>query len=199
MSGFIEQRLLEKAAEGTQGGPTWATRQVGLSNGVVRRNASRSRPLYRYVILFNNLLDSDHAEVLAAFNATRGGAYGFRLRDPREHSVTDMAFAVGTGSSQTAQLAITYAWGPESVVRPIRKPVAGVVIKANGVVLPGATVNTTTGIATFTATAGHVITWSGEFDVPVRFETDNLAWDYARAAQGLVLSTDIPLIEDLSA
>lgn len=196
---FIEQRLLEKAAEGTQGGPTWATRQVALSNGMVRRNASRSRPLYRYVILFNNLLDDDHAEVLAAFNATRGGAYGFRLRDPREHSAVDVAFATGTGALQTAQLVLTYSWGSEQVVRPIRKPVAGVVIKANGVVLPDASVDTTTGIATFTAPAGETVTWSGEFDVPVRFETDQLAWDYARAAQGFVLSADIPLVEDLSA
>lgn len=195
---FIEQRLLERAAQGTQGGPTWATRQVALANGIVRRNASRSRPLYRYVILFNNLLEDHHAEVLAAFNATRGGAFGFRLRDPREHTANNAPFATGTGASQTAQLALRYAWGPEAVVRPIRKPVAGVVVRANGVVIP-ATVDTTTGLATFTAPAGQSVTWSGQFDVPVRFETDQLSWDYGRWAQGLVLSADIPLVEDLSA
>lgn len=83
-------------------------------------------------------------------------------------------------------------------MRPIRKPVAGVVVRANGVVIP-ATVDTTTGLATFTAPAGQSVTWSGQFDVPVRFETDQLSWDYGRWAQGLVLSADIPLVEDLSA
>lgn len=196
---FIEQRLLDRLALGTQGGPTWATRQVALANGIVRRNASRSRPLYRYAILYQNLLPADHAAVLAAFNACRGGAFGFRLRDPAENAVVDQAFATGTGASQTVQLAITYTWGTQQIVRPIRKPNAGVVIRANGVVLSGATVDTTTGLATFTAPAGQTVTWTGSFDVPVRFETDQLIWQFDRAASSLILSADAPLIEDLSA
>ena len=32
----------------------------------------------------------------------------------------------------------------------------------------------TTGEVEFTASAGDAITWSGEFDVPVRFESDRL-------------------------
>lgn len=196
---FIEQRLLDRLAIGTQGGPTWATRQVALSNGIVRRNAQRSRPLYRYAILYQNLLPDQHKAVLDAFNACRGGAYGFRLRDPSENSVVDQPFATGTGSAQTAQLVRTYTWGPEQVVRPIRKPVAGVVIRANGVILPGATVNTTTGVASFTAPTGHSVTWTGSFDVPVRFENDQLIAEFSRAADSLILSADVPLIEDLSA
>lgn len=195
---FIEQRLLDRLAIGTQGGATWRTREVPLSNGIVRRNASRSRPLYRYAILYQNLLPAQHKAVLDAFNACRGAAYGFRLRDPAEFSVVDQPIGVGTGSSQTLQLVKTYTWGPEQVVRPIRKPVAGVVIKANGTPIT-ASVDTTTGLATFTAPAGHSITWSGEFDVPVRFESDQLISTYDRAAQSLILSADVPLVEDLSA
>lgn len=195
---FIEQRLLDKLALGTQGGPTWATRQVELANGVVRRNASRSRPQYRYAILYQNLSPADHKAVIDAFNACRGAAFGFRLRDPAENTVTAMDFAIGTGASQSVQLSITYVWGAQSIVRPIRKPNAGVVITANGTPI-SATVDTTTGIATFTATAGHVIRWSGTFDVPVRFEADQMIWDFDRAANSLILSADVPLVEDFAA
>jgi len=195
---FIEQRLLDKLAIGTQGGPTWATRAVSLANGIVRRNATRSRPMYRFAILYQNLLPADHKAVLDAFNAARGGAFGFRLRDPSENTATAMAFAIGTGAPQTAQLSLTYAWGAQSVVRPIRKPNAGVVVTANNVPIT-ATVDTTTGLATFTAAAASIVRWSGPFDVPVRFESDQLIWEFNRAANSLILSADAPLVEDFSA
>ena len=195
---FIELRLLDRLAIGTQGGPTWSTRQVALASGIVRRNAQRSRPLYRFAILYQNLMPDQHRAVRDAFNACRGGAFGFRLRDPSDFEATAEAFAIGTGASQTVQLTKSYAWGPESVARPIRKPNAGVVITANGTPI-AATVNTTTGMATFTAPATHIIRWTGTFDVPVRFEADEQIWSFNRAAQSLVLSADMPLIEDLSA
>jgi uncharacterized protein (TIGR02217 family) len=195
---FIEQRLLDRLALGTQGGPTWSTRVVGLANGITRRNASRSRPLYRFAILYQNLLPAQHKAVLDAFNACRGGAFGFRLRDPSDFEATAEVFATGTGASQTAQLVKSYTWGTETVARPIRKPNAGVTVTANGTPI-SATVDTTTGIATFTAPAGHIVRWTGTFDVPVRFEADQLISEFNRAAQSLILSADVPLIEDLSA
>lgn len=196
---FIEQRLLDRLAIGTQGGPTWSTRQVPLASGIVRRNAQRSRPLYRYSVLYQNLEPQYYQAVIDAFNACRGGAYGFRLRDPIDFDAVDEPFAIGTGSSQTVQLIKSYPWGAESVARPIRKPNAGVVIKANGVVLAGATVSTSTGLATFTAPAGQSVTWSGTFDVPVRFESDQLIGSFDRSSNAVILSADVPLVEDLSA
>lgn len=196
---FIEQRLLDRLAIGTQGGPTWSTRQVALASGIVRRNAQRSRPLYRFAILYQNLLPDQHKAVRDAFNACRGGAFGFRLRDPSDFEAFDEPIAVGTGASQTVQLVKSYTWATQSVARPIRKPNPGAVIRANGVVLVGASVNTTNGMATFTAPAGQAVTWTGTFDVPVRFEADEQIWSFDRAAQSLVLSADMPLVEDLSA
>ena len=199
---FIETRLLDRLAIGTQGGPTWSTRQVALASGIVRRNAQRSRPLHRYAILYQNMLPEQHKAVLDAFNACRGGVFGFRLRDPSEWQAVNQVIATGTGDMQEAQLAISYTFGAggtmQSLVRPIRKPVAGVVIRANNVVI-GATVDTTTGMATFTAPVGQTVTWTGEFDVPVRFESDQLISEFNRAANGLILSADVPLVEDLSA
>lgn len=200
---FIEALLLDRLGLGTQGGPTWSTRTVALKSGIVRRNAERSRPLHRYVVLYQNLTPEQHRGVLDAFNACRGGVFGFRLRDLTDYQAADVAFAVGTGAPQTAQLSVSYSFGVggtvQSVVRPIRKPVAGAVIRANGVALPAATVDTTTGMASFTAPAGQIVTWSGEFDVPVRFEADEFISSWDRAAQALVLSADVPLVEDLSA
>jgi uncharacterized protein (TIGR02217 family) len=195
---FIEQRLLDRLAVGTQGGPTWSTRQVALASGIVRRNAQRSRPLYRYAVLYANLLPEHYLPLLYAFNASRGGAFGFRLRDPVDFEALNEAFATGTGVSQTAQLVKSYAWGPQVVARPIRKPNAGVVVTANGTPI-AASVDTTTGLATFTAPVGQTVRWSGTFDVPVRFESDQLITSFDRSAQAVILSADVPLVEVLDA
>ena len=63
-------------------------------------------------------------------------------------------------------------------MRLIRKPVVGTVLVAkNDVAAPtGWTLDSTTGLITFTTApaAGVVVTAGYEFDVPVRFEKDEL-------------------------
>ena len=62
-----------------------------------------------------------------------------------------------------------------------------------------ATVDYSTGIATFTATASAVIRWSGEFDIPMMFRDDALPLQaISRNADGLMLAGDVALEEDLS-
>lgn len=197
---FIEARLLECVTFGTTGGPTWLTRKVGLKSGVIRRNAMRSRPLYRYTFVYRNLAPEMHQEVIDAFNACMGGAYSFRVKDWADFEAADEEFSVlGTGAPQTLQLTKAYTFGARTVFRPIRKPVAGtVIIKANDVPI-AATVDPTTGLATFTAAGASVLSWEGEFDVPVMFDDDELQFSGDdKGADGLFLTSDVSLTEDIS-
>lgn len=195
---FIETRLLDCVSYGTQGGPTWATRRVSLRSGIVRRNAQRSRPLYRFVVLYQHLKPADHQEVINAFNACRAGVFAFRLKDWSDFEATNELVGVGTGSPQSIQLAKLYEFGTQNISRPIRKPVTAV-LTDDGAPL-AASVNMTTGVATFTASVGGIVRWSGEFDVPVMFEQDELLFDAVnRSRAGLLLTADVGLEEDLSA
>lgn len=195
---FIEERLLDCVSYGTSGGPTWRTRRISLNSGVVRRNAMRSRPLYRFSVLYKNLDPLGHKAVYDAFNACMGGLHSFRLKDWHDFEAVDEQFALATGSSQTVQLTKTYSFGAQSLARPIRKPVSGTVtLKHNGTPFSPTSVDYTTGLVTFTTTAGHVVSWSGEFDVPVMFEEDELPFSGEdRGAAGLFLSGDVMLVED---
>ncbi len=88
--------------------------------------------------------------------------------------------------------------GSQSTVRPIVKPVAGsVTVYANGVAKAG-TLDTTTGLFMPTSawTAADVVTWTGEFDVPVTFASDELIFDYNNFQ---ALTSNIELEEDFSA
>lgn len=195
---FIEERLLDCVTYGTQGGPTWLTRRVALNSGITRRNPRRARPLYEFSVIFRNLEPDGHREVINAFNACMGGVHSFRLKDWSDFEAADELFDdLGTGAPQTLQLIKTYIFGPQGIVRPIRKPVDGtVVVTANGSPI-ASTVDTTTGEVTFTAANGAVLRWSGEFDVPVMFADDKMAFSFDnRGAAGLFLTADVTLTED---
>jgi uncharacterized protein (TIGR02217 family) len=199
---FLDARLLDCVAYGTQGGPSWSTRRIGLRSGKTRRNPRRSLPLYKFAIVYRNLLPGNHRDVIAAFNACMAGVHSFRLKDWSDFEADDELFPVlGTGAPQTLQLIKTYSFGGASVARVITKPVAGtVVITGDDVEIPGATIDTDTGQATFTAGSGDVLRWSGEFDVPVFFTDDELSFSFAdRNAEGLFLTADVALEEDTDA
>jgi uncharacterized protein (TIGR02217 family) len=139
-------------------------------------------------------------EVVNAFNACFGGVYAFRLKDWADFEATNELLPVlGTGSPQTVQLIKVYEFGDRNVVRNIRKPVEDtVIITDDGVEIPAA-VDYTTGMATFTASNGGILRWSGEFDVPVMFEDDSLSFSGDdKGADGLFLTSDVSLMEDLS-
>ena len=91
----------------------------------------------------------------------------------------------------------TYISGSNSYVREIKKPVTGTVkIYLNAVLQSsGYTLDTTTGIVTFTTAPANTVVVSAdfEFDVPVRFDTDALA---VRAdGPGLFVWDAIPIVE----
>ena len=77
-------------------------------------------------------------------------------------------------------------------VRTIKKPVSATVYQA-GVPKAG-TLDTTTGLFTPTTnwTAGQPLTWTGPFDVAVRFSNDSLpaTWDNYQ-----VRTVDVELVE----
>jgi uncharacterized protein (TIGR02217 family) len=112
-------------------------------------------------------------------------------------TATDQIIGTGNGSTTTFALTKTYASGAQSWARAIIKPVAGTVtVSLNGVAQSsGWSVDTTTGIVTFAVppVAGAVIRAGYEFDVPVRFDTDELPVTLDIERTGSIPS--IPLIE----
>ena len=193
---FNETRLLDCVAYGSQFGREFKTRIVTLRSGYERRNAEWSMPLGRYSILYLAINPADHATVRAAHMACMGAAIPFRFKDWTDFEATNEVIGTATGSPQTLQLIKTYTFGPLTLERDIVKPVDGTVaLYADGISI-GVSVDETTGIVSFVADNGAEITWTGEFDVPVRFERDRLDFDpAAKTADGFLLTGDVDLIE----
>ena len=126
--------------------------------------------------------------------ACLGSAIGFLFKDWVDYQATAEVIGTGAGVEQDLQLTKTYTFGGISLVRNIYKPVSGTVqLYENGSPV-GSVIDYETGIATVTATG--TITWTGEFDVPVRFESDRLDYDpVAKRTGGYILTSDVDLIE----
>lgn len=198
---FIETRLLDCVAYGTEGGPTWATRRVPLRSGIVRRNPRRSQPIYVFSLIYQNLRPEHYDDVIAAFNACRGGVDSFRLKDWSDfRGVNELLPVLGTGSPQTVQLVKAYAFGTNAVARRIRKPVTSTAsLTANGSPI-SSVVNYTNGMATYTAPLNAVVRASFEFDVPVMFSDDALPFQAVnRGEYGLVMTANVGIEEDIDA
>jgi uncharacterized protein (TIGR02217 family) len=207
---FHEVRFPLDVSLGSRGGPQRRTDIVTLASGREHRNARLMHSRRRYDAgLGVRTLDALHA-VLAFFEERRGRLYGFRFRDRVDWkscppslapAATDQRLGIGDGTTAEFQLVKTYGAAHAPYARPIAKPVAGTVrVAVDGVELaagPAFACDTTTGRITFAATAvpppGADITAGFEFDVPVRFEADDLGIDLSAFAAGAV--PKIPLIE----
>ena len=203
---FHEVRFPDNISRGARGGPERRTQVVELASGDEERNASWANSRRRYDVAYGIRRADDLASVVSFFEARNGRLHGFRYKDWADYksalpsqaiTATDQQIGTGTGSLQTFQLAKRYTSGAQTWVRTIAKPVAGTIRVALGMAeqLSGWTVDTTTGVVTFTtAPAGGVIVRAGfEFDVPVRFDSDTL--DVTLDFERLGSITAIPLLE----
>lgn len=204
MAAFHEVRFPEVISKGSAGGPSRRTDIVTLVSGFEERNAAQQHSRRRYDAALGVRDLDDLNAIIDFWEARYGQLYGFRWKDwseykscrpTRARQPTDQPVATGDGETTVFQLTKTYASGPTAYVRPIRKPVAGTLAIAIDAVpvLSGWSVDTTTGLVTFAAAPadGAAITAGYEFDVPVRFEADQLSISLTNFRLGSLPSIDI--------
>lgn len=208
---FIETpRFPDNMAYGSRGGPVYSTAVTVVQSGFEQRNTLWAQARHEYDASFAIKSRADIEAVRDFFNAMRGRFHGFRFKDffdftsaADNGTPTDTDQSIGTGDAAEVdfQLVKNYIKGTETLVRDIKKPVTGtVVVAVNGSPItegPGAgefQVDTTTGIITFgTAPAGAAAITAGyEFDVPVRFDSDDMPVVYDAFD---VQSASIPIVE----
>lgn len=155
---------------------------ITTHNGDEERLMEWLDPLRSYDITPMIKDQTDLDTVLAFFRGRKGAENSFRFRDPIDNTVTTQQIGTGDGSTQTFQLYQVYSTGISgdtyTPIRIITKPVSGTVtILVNDVVqASGWAIDYATGVLTFTGVPnpGDTIKWSGTFDVPVRFQTEEL-------------------------
>ncbi len=209
-SGFHEVRFPSDVALGASGGPVRRNEIISLGSGFEHRNAKWQDAKRRYDAGFGIRTVDDLHDVIGFFEERQGSLYGFRFHDPVDWksckpSITvsdiDQLIATGDGTTTVFQLIKIYGGGVAPYVRTVSKPVAGSVQVAvdgqPGVVGTDFTIDHTCGEVTFLPSAipgaGAQITAGYEFDVPVRFDLDQLTVNLNAFEAGEIPS--IPLVE----
>lgn len=198
MSSFHDVSFPLPLAFGASGGPVRQTEIITLANGHEQRNTAQANSRRRYDAGVGVKSLEDMQTLIAFFEARRGQLYGFRFRDPMDHKA-DGEIGIGDGQTTEFQLSKTYADAAGSWQRTITKPKPGTLVINLGVVpTPSFNIDNFTGMVVFdTAPAGGaVITATFEFDVPVRFDTEQLTTSLESFGAGGAVN--VPLIEVLA-
>ena len=188
---FVEVQFPTDISYGATGGPVFLTDVVTTVSGHEQRNSKWSQARARYNVASGVKTEAQWQALIAFFRARRGKAVGFRFKDFSDYlAVNQPLISLGDDEYQMVK---RYVSGSVVSERVITKPVAGTVkLYRNSLLqVSGWSVDTTTGIIT-TALTG-TLTVDYEFDVPVRFDTDELALSMDSYNAGSW--NNIPLIE----
>lgn len=182
---FTETRLNIGYDFGAVGGPQFETSAIIDGGGKESRVIGWSDPLGSWQLGDRNLKRSE-LDYFLAFHKSRKGSYqGFRFKDWSDYKI-DQVIGTGNGSETQFPLFKTYTVGAYSVRRRITKPVSGLKVFLDDVEqTSGVTVSLETGIITFTSAPANGVEISviGQFDVPVRFEQDQIAFRFLATAE----------------
>lgn len=198
---FDEVRLPTDVERGATGGPGFLTNVTTLSSGRESRVSLWERERGEWDIGYGVDTRENALAVRDFFLARRGRARGFRFRDWTNYETGDTQQGVTEdpdSGDTTFQIAYTYEdAGGFTYTKEIKKPVAdGFKVYLDGVEqASGWTLDTTTGIITFASPPdyGVDITWTGTFDLPVRFDTDRI--DIALTTREVITFPSLTIVE----
>lgn len=180
---FHNVRLPEEIERGVTGGPGFKTTIITTFSGDEYRNIDWSKARGSWQAGFKRPHEENQA-VIDFFYARRGRAYGFRFRDWSDYEV-DNVIGMTDGIETEYQAIKVYESGDHQYHRPLTRLVTGMKVFV-GEDEVAATVDLDTGIITLPAWPEpdpdepqpphepEPIRIVGEFDVPVRFDTDDL-------------------------
>jgi uncharacterized protein (TIGR02217 family) len=196
---FHDVRLPQDIEQGAMGGPGFYTNVTSISSGAEQRTIGWDRARLKWQLGYGIQNKEDYATILAFFYAREGRAYGFRFKDFSDYQVDGSVFGTGDGSNRVFRLVKQYTSGDITKDRIITHPSA-VVLKADGVVIDNLTYDIEDfGIIRFhpgqAPANGAVLTWTGEFDVPVRFDVDDFNITLSALAAGEITNNALPIIE----
>ena len=191
---YLDAYLQPCPGYGWNGGPEFNTRIVEMASGRERRNADWAQARHRYSAPFENIRKDAYRLIKQMHLVCRGQLHCFRFRDELDYQASNEVFGVGDGVETVFPLRKISTIDGVSYERFVYA-ILSAAITANGApVTP--TIDMDRGTVTFAAppTAGHVLRWTGEFDIWVRFNQDYLPfsldnWD---ATNGTVDLLEVP-------
>jgi uncharacterized protein (TIGR02217 family) len=186
------------------GGAGFATLVATTASGHEVRTRIWSQDRGRWDVSSGLRKRDDFATLFAFFRARQGRAFAFRWKDFADFELPRQVIGTTNGTQAAFQIFKRYTSGGQNQDRVLTKPVSGTVsCWVNDIARTLGTggtqfqVNLLTGVvtigATLAATSGQAVEVACEFDVPARFDTDDLPFTLQTYQRGVW--QDIPVVE----
>lgn len=176
ITNYIDWKLSQRASSSFRRVVTGKTDIITMANGKERRNAAWEFKKMKFTASFALLKPDAQDEVLNAFYAANAQLLLFRFRDVGDSKSKDSPFntTAAVGTTDPVQLTKRYSFGPAYADRVIQA-VSTCVVKDDSDVDVSGTFNNVLGLFTPDAAWGSgQYTWSGTFDLWVRFNSDEM-------------------------
>src|SRR5690606_4382257 len=176
MASFIDVRMSTRVGVGFSAVPMRLTRVKTLENGHEKRDGKWASAKRRYTSEYAEWTREMRAGLLDHIEAMEGQLYSFRFKDFNDWKATGQELGLAPAGTTPIQLIKTYSHGPRTTTRIITKPVRNKVTIYEGGVEKSGTMDYLTGLFTPSGawSEGAPVTADFQFDVPVRFATDEV-------------------------
>jgi uncharacterized protein (TIGR02217 family) len=203
---FIDAAFPDCLAFGAQSDVNWSTDVAAVLSGHEVTNQNWEDARHTFDVAFAVRTASDYRLIRVHFNQAKGRAKAFLFKDFLDFE-TDAAEGVmlddGLSPSGDYQLFKRYGSGGDAYDRKITRPLSGTVTvfrtRAAVTTTIAATIDYDTGLVTVSGhVGGDTYTWSGQFNVPCRYDVDRLpAQAINRQSEGelLVSCGSVPIVE----
>lgn len=194
---FIDHKISTRVSRSFRRVATGKTDIVTMFSGRERRNAAWEFKKMQFTASYAMLDAASQEEVMSAFYVCNAQLLLFRFRDTGDHITTNSPFvtSAAVGTTEPVQLTKRYTFGPVFADRIIQAVSTCVVLDHLGAPVAGS-FNGALGLFTPSSAWGSgVYTWSGTFDLWVRFNSDEL--DVTMLTIDIA-TADVELIEQLA-
>jgi len=211
---FIESpRFPDDISYGSSGGPGFNTDVITVNSGYETRNQNWVQSRSKYDAAFGIRTEPQLSELVTYFQSMAGKLHSFRYKDWGDFMSCDLTsvpaqndqlIGSGNGTNKTFQIIKNYITGSMTRVREISKPISGtVLVEVNNILLTETVdydINYSTGVVTLDVAPlldrgdgnPEEVKCGYEYDVPCRFDTDELNISFEAYSVG---SLSIPIIE----
>lgn len=168
---------------GYNGGPSFNTQIVSLLNGKEKRNANWSQPRHQFTLNFNNISKTDYLQLKQLHLNCMGQLKSFKFKDWLDFESKNEDFAIGDGTKKKFQ------FGKVSIIDNIQYFRQIYCLKSSSIQIflddvlvspSNFTIDENRGTINFNTAPqnGKVLSWSGEFYVWTRFNTDDFPFSF---------------------
>lgn len=191
---YHDKPLPDEIERGSAFGPGFKTTVIPLSSGFEQRNQDWERARCKGDISFGISTKEYYTLWLEHFYARRARVHTWPFKDWSDFEALDQLIGVGDGSNTDFQLLKTYEpTGPNPYIRLITRPVPSTIVirvagvlSANWTLQPLGLIRFNPG---FDPNVGQEVRADFEFNVPVRYDVDDigveLEWVQAGSLRGI--------------